>query len=80
MATKNKDRYLDLLFFHRGMRRLVAIELKMGDFEPEHKGKQMANKLTDADIELLKEAHATSNPLALSNKGWAEKPSESAWR
>lgn len=38
MSTKNKDRYLDLLFFHRGMRRLVAIELKMGDFEPEHKG------------------------------------------
>lgn len=38
MSTKNKDRYLDLLFFHRGMRRLVAVELKMGDFEPEHKG------------------------------------------
>jgi len=38
MSTKNKDRYLDLLFFHRGLRRLVAVELKMGDFEPEHKG------------------------------------------
>lgn len=38
MSTKNKDRYLDLLFFHRGLRRLVAVELKLGDFEPEHKG------------------------------------------
>ena len=38
MSTKQKDRYLDLLFFHRGMKRLVAIELKLGQFEPEHKG------------------------------------------
>lgn len=38
MSTKQKDRYLDLLFYHRGMRRLVAIELKLDAFEPEHKG------------------------------------------
>lgn len=38
MSTKNKDRYLDLLFFHRGLKCLVAIELKLGKFEPEHKG------------------------------------------
>jgi predicted nuclease of restriction endonuclease-like (RecB) superfamily len=38
MSIKKKDRYLDLLFFHRGMRRLIAIELKLGHFEPEHKG------------------------------------------
>jgi predicted nuclease of restriction endonuclease-like (RecB) superfamily len=38
IATKQKDRYLDLLFFHRGLRRLVAIELKLDRFEPEHKG------------------------------------------
>lgn len=38
MSTKAKDRYLDLLFFHRGMSRLVAIELKLDRFEPEHKG------------------------------------------
>ena len=34
----NKDYYLDLLFFHRKMRRLVLIELKMGEFEPQDKG------------------------------------------
>ena len=32
------DYYLDLLFYHRKLRRLVLIELKMGDFIPEHKG------------------------------------------
>ncbi|HDT15494.1 MAG TPA: DUF1016 domain-containing protein [Firmicutes bacterium] len=32
------DFYLDLLFFHRGLNRLVAIELKLDRFKPEHKG------------------------------------------
>jgi predicted nuclease of restriction endonuclease-like (RecB) superfamily len=32
------DFHLDLLFFHRRLRRLVAIELKIGDFKPEYKG------------------------------------------
>ena len=34
----DKDFHLDLLFFHRRLKRLVAIELKLGDFQPEHKG------------------------------------------
>lgn len=38
MSTQNNDRYLDLLFFHRGMSRLIAIELKMHSFQPEHAG------------------------------------------
>ncbi len=33
-----KDFYLDLLFYHRKLRRLVAIELKLGEFKPAHKG------------------------------------------
>ncbi len=32
------DYYIDLLFFHRPMRRLVAIELKLGDFKPANAG------------------------------------------
>lgn len=35
----SKDYYLDLLFFHRKLRRLVLIELKLEEFKPEHKGK-----------------------------------------
>lgn len=34
----NKDYYIDLLFYHRKLRRLVLIELKLGEFLPEHKG------------------------------------------
>jgi predicted nuclease of restriction endonuclease-like (RecB) superfamily len=32
------DYYIDLLFFHRGLNRLIAIDLKLGDFKAEHKG------------------------------------------
>lgn len=32
------DYYLDLLFYHRRLKRLVLIELKLGDFKPEYKG------------------------------------------
>lgn len=33
-----KDFYIDLLFYNRKLRRLVAIELKLGDFKPSYKG------------------------------------------
>ena len=33
-----KDHYIDLLFYHRHLRRLVAIELKLEAFEAAHKG------------------------------------------
>lgn len=32
------DYYIDLLFYHRKLKRLVVIELKLGRFLPEHKG------------------------------------------
>lgn len=35
----NKDFAIDLLFFHRGLNALVAFELKVVEFEPEHLGK-----------------------------------------
>lgn len=34
----NDDYYIDLLFYHRGLNRLIAIELKLGDFKAEYKG------------------------------------------
>lgn len=33
-----KDYFMDLLFYHRTLKRLVLIELKLGEFLPEHKG------------------------------------------
>ena len=39
LQVGGKDVALDLLFFHRGLNCLVAIELKIGEFQPEHLGK-----------------------------------------
>ncbi len=38
ITVDDEDFHLDLLFFHRDLKRLVAIDLKLGDFKPEHKG------------------------------------------
>jgi predicted nuclease of restriction endonuclease-like (RecB) superfamily len=38
MIIDGEDFHLDLLFFHRKLKRLVAIELKLGKFEASHKG------------------------------------------
>ncbi|MBX8517767.1 PDDEXK nuclease domain-containing protein [Pseudomonas cichorii] len=39
LQVGGRDFALDLLFFHRGLNCLVAIELKVGRFEPEYLGK-----------------------------------------
>lgn len=39
LQVGQRDFALDLLFFHRGLNCLVAIELKVGRFEPEYLGK-----------------------------------------
>lgn len=38
MAIDNEDFYLDLLFYHRKLKRLVAVELKLGKFKAAFKG------------------------------------------
>lgn len=38
MHIGGNDYYLDLLFYHRRLKRLVLIELKLGEFKPEYKG------------------------------------------
>ena len=38
MTMDGDDFRLDLLFYHRTLKRLVAIELKLGKFKPEYKG------------------------------------------
>jgi hypothetical protein len=38
MIIDGEDFYLDLLFYHRKLKRLIAIELKLGKFEAAHKG------------------------------------------
>ena len=38
ITVDDRDFYLDLLFYHRGLRRLVALDLKIGAFDPGFKG------------------------------------------
>ena len=38
MIIDGEDFYLDLLFYHRKLHRLVAIDLKLGKFKPQYKG------------------------------------------
>lgn len=38
LQADGRDYFIDLLLFHRRLRCLVAIELKIGEFKPEHKG------------------------------------------
>jgi predicted nuclease of restriction endonuclease-like (RecB) superfamily len=38
ITVDGDDYYLDLLFYHRRLQRLIAIELKLGDFKPADKG------------------------------------------
>jgi len=39
VSVANSDYYIDLLFYHRELACLVAFELKIGTFKPEHLGK-----------------------------------------
>ena len=39
IALEDKEYFVDLLFYHRKLRCLIAIDLKIGDFEPEYAGK-----------------------------------------
>ncbi len=39
LTLGRKEYFVDLLFYHRFLRALVAFDLKIGSFEPEHAGK-----------------------------------------
>ena len=38
IQVDNDDYYIDLIFYHRGLKRLVAVELKIGEFKPADMG------------------------------------------
>ncbi|MDP2605617.1 MAG: PDDEXK nuclease domain-containing protein [Deltaproteobacteria bacterium] len=51
LALGQKEYFIDLLFYHRFLKALVAFELKVGSFEPEHAGKMdfYLNLLNDTE-------------------------------
>lgn len=63
----NRDFFIDLLFYNRELHCLVAIELKIGEFEPEHLGK-MEFYLEALDRDIKKSDENPSVGLILCTK------------
>ncbi len=63
----NRDFFIDLLFYNRELHCLVAIELKIGEFEPEHLGK-MEFYLEALDRDIRKDDENPSVGLILCTK------------
>ena len=57
-----KDNFMDLLFYHRTLKRLVLIELKLGEFEPEYKGQV---ELYLRWLNKYEKAESEESPIAL---------------
>ena len=62
IVLDGKDYYMDLLFYHRTLRRLVLIELKLGEFEPQDKGQ---TELYLRWLEKYEKAEGEQSPVAL---------------
>ncbi len=58
----NDDYYIDLLFYHRGLRRLVAIDLKLGKFKASFKGQM---ELYLAWLEKNEQKDGENKPIGL---------------
>lgn len=55
----NRDFFIDLLFYNRELHCLVAIELKIGEFEPEYLGKmEFYLEALDRDIKKMMKIQA----------------------
>jgi predicted nuclease of restriction endonuclease-like (RecB) superfamily len=71
ISIDSVDYYLDLLFYHRSLQRLVAIELKLGKFKPQHEG-QMLLYLRYLDKNERKEYEKSPIGLILCSEGNTE--------
>ncbi len=65
------DYYIDLLFYHRSLHRLVAIDLKLGKFKPEYEG-QMRLYLRYLDKNDRKDGEESPIGLILCSEGNTE--------
>ncbi|NLA24441.1 MAG: DUF1016 domain-containing protein [Bacteroidales bacterium] len=71
MIIDGEDFYLDLLFYHRKLKRLIAIELKLGKFKADYKG-QIELYLRWLDRYEKQEGEETPLGLILCSEGGKE--------
>ena len=62
IIVDGEDFYLDLLFYHRGLRCLVAIELKLAKFRPDYKGQM---ELYLRWLDRYERKHSENHPIGL---------------
>ncbi len=62
ITIDNRDYYLDLLFYHRRLKCLIVIELKMGEFEASHKGQM---ELYLRYLEKYEKVEGENSPIGL---------------
>jgi predicted nuclease of restriction endonuclease-like (RecB) superfamily len=62
ITIDNEDYSIDLLFYHRGLRSLVAIDLKLGKFKPGYKGQM---ELYLGWLEHNEQKEGENNPVGL---------------
>ena len=65
LSVDGVDRFIDLLLFHGEQLRYVVIELKVGEFEPEHIGQLSTYVAMVDDLVRNKEIHAPTVGLVL---------------
>jgi predicted nuclease of restriction endonuclease-like (RecB) superfamily len=71
MIIDGEDFYLDLLFYHRRLRRLIAIDLKLGRFKAQYKG-QMELYLRWLEANEMEAGEETPLGLLLCTEGSEE--------
>lgn len=67
MIIDGEDFYLDLLFYHRRLHRLIAIDLKLGKFKAQYKG-QMELYLRWLEAHEMVPRKGSRTPLSKCNK------------
>jgi predicted nuclease of restriction endonuclease-like (RecB) superfamily len=62
ISIDNRDYYIDLLFYHRRLKSLVVIDLKLGDFEAGYKGQM---ELYLRYLEKFEQVEGENSPIGL---------------
>ena len=62
ISIDNRDYYIDLLFYHRRLKSLVAIDLKLGEFEAGFKGQM---ELYLRYLQKYEKVEGENNPIGL---------------